>query len=101
MKKVSYVILTSALLLPISDAVYAAGDVAAGEQKSAPCASCHGADGRGGSSTFIIGGMSVGKFTKGLQAYKSGERKHLMMEMFAKKLSDQDIEDLAAFYATK
>ena len=45
--------------------------------------------------------MDEAAFVKAMNDYKSGARKHMMMEMFAKKLSDQDNADLAAFYATK
>lgn len=94
--------LTSILLIPLSNAIYAAGDAAAGEKKAAACTSCHGIDGKGSPATpSVISGMNIGKFSKSLQAYKTGERKHAMMEMFTKNLSDQDIADLAAYYATK
>jgi cytochrome c553 len=94
------VIITSALLISLSGGVYAGGDAAAGKEKAAQCTSCHGANGEGGSApNTAIAGMDVGTFTKGILAYKTGERKNPMMEMFAKKLSDQDIADLAAYYS--
>ncbi len=36
-----------------------------------------------------------------MQEYKSGTRKHKMMQMLAKKMSDKEIEDLAAYYASQ
>ena len=80
---------------------YAGGDAAAGGQKAAQCSSCHGANGEGSGDNPKIAGMDEAAFVKAMNDYKSGARKHMMMEMFAKKLSDQDNADLAAFYATK
>jgi cytochrome c553 len=68
---------------------------------SSSCASCHGANGEGMGENPKISGMATDKFSKALQAYKSGAKKHIMMEMMAKNLSDQDIANLAAFYASK
>lgn len=89
------------LFFLLSTPVFAAGDAAAGKEKSAACSSCHGIDGKGSDPNPNIKGMDAGKFTTAMQAYKSGERNHAMMQMFAKKLSDQDIADLAAYYASK
>ncbi len=100
-KKTMYCVSASIALLFLSGAVYAAGDAAAGKEKSTACTSCHGVDGQGSEPNTKIAGMSVGKFKTAIQAYKSGERNHAMMQMFAKKLSDQDVEDLAAYYAGK
>ena len=95
------VIFTSALIMCLPAGVFAGGDAAAGKEKAAQCTSCHGANGEGsGTPNTAIAGMDVGAFTKGISAYKSGERKNPMMEMFAKKLTDQDVADLAAYYAT-
>ena len=100
-RKLISIVVASAFLIPLSSAVYA-GDAAAGKEKSTNCSSCHGANGEGsGAPNTKIAGMNVGDFKKAMQAYKSGERKHAMMEMFAKQLSDQDVEDLAAYYAGK
>lgn len=88
-------------LIPLSSGVLAAGDAAAGQGKSTTCAGCHGANGEGIAPKTKISGMNVGAFKKAMDDYKTGTRKHAMMEMFAKQLSDQDVADLAAFYATK
>lgn len=78
----------------------AGGDVDAGKTKSAKCASCHGADGRGKKSNPPLAGMSVEAHVKAMQEYKTGARKHPVMQMLAKKLSDRDIADIAAYYAS-
>ena len=94
-------VFVSMALLAVSTAVFAAGDADAGKEKSSACTSCHGVDGQGSDPNTKIAGMSVGKFKAAMQAYKSGERNHAMMQMFAKKLSDQDVDDLAAYYSAK
>lgn len=99
MKVNTIVFILSLLLLPGS--VFAAGDAAAGKDKSSSCASCHGANGEGMNPNPKISGMANDKFSQALTAYKTGSKKHMMMEMLTKNLSDQDIADLAAFYASK
>ncbi|MCI0505346.1 MAG: c-type cytochrome [Gammaproteobacteria bacterium] len=100
-KKQVYAVFASVLLFLVSITGFAAGDANAGKDKSAACTSCHGVDGQGSEPNTKIAGMNVGKFKEAMQAYKTGARNNAMMQMFAKKLSDQDIEDLAAYYAAK
>ena len=100
-KNIRCVLLASVFLMTSSGVALAAGDAAAGEQKAAQCSSCHGANGEGSGDNPKIAGMDQGAFVKAMNDYKSGARKHMMMEMFAKKMSDQDNADLAAFYASK
>jgi cytochrome c553 len=76
------------------------GDANAGQEKSATCAGCHGANGEGMDPNPPIAGMDVESFTAAINAYKSGEREEPMMGMLAAPLSDQDIADLAAYYAS-
>lgn len=92
---------TFALLLA-SGAALAGGDAAKGEELSVDCADCHGADGKGDDETPALAGLDAAEISKQLHAYKSGERKDEddTMTMFAEDLSDQDIEDLAAYYAS-
>lgn len=45
--------------------------------------------------------MEIEVFKKRVNDYKCGEIKNVMMERFTKHLSDEDIENLAAYYATK
>jgi cytochrome c553 len=76
--------------------------VAAGRQKFAPCATCHGSDGR---STVVpqypkIAGQSAPYVVNALKAYRDGRRLGTfasMMAAAAKPLSDTDIENLAAY----
>ncbi|MDH3475911.1 MAG: c-type cytochrome [Rhodospirillales bacterium] len=77
-----------------------AGDAAAGEAKAKSCASCHGPDGEGVKDNPPIAGMDEGAFVAALAAYKDGSKEHKMMNMLSKKLSDEDMANLAAYYAT-
>ena len=89
------------LLLLASSRAYAA-DVSAGEVTATQCAICHGVNGEGnGIPGSSIAGMDADTFKKHLHDFKSGTRKNVMMERFAKRLSEQDIENLAAFFASR
>ena len=92
---------TFALLL-VSGAALAAGDPAKGEELAANCVDCHGADGKGVDDAPAIAGMDEAAHVAALAAYKSGERtdEGEVMLMFTEELSDQDMADLAAYYAT-
>ncbi len=91
---------TVCILLGVAASAQAAGDTAAGKAQSAKCAGCHGADGRGNAENPPLAGNDVQYFVKQMHDYKSGARKHSLMNMMAKPLSDQDIADLAAYYAS-
>ncbi|MCG6867677.1 MAG: c-type cytochrome [Gammaproteobacteria bacterium] len=78
-----------------------AADAAAGKAKAAPCASCHGAEGISTSPAYpSIAGMDAAAFSAAMQEYKSGARPNPLMQSFTKNLSDADIENLAAYYAS-
>lgn len=84
------------MLSALGTAQAAAGDAAAGRDKAKTCATCHGADGKG---NVPLAGKKADYLAQQLQAFKSGARKENMMNMLAKNLSDQDIADLAAYFA--
>ena len=78
----------------------AAADVGAGKQKSMQCAVCHGANGIAvNPDAPNLAGEAPGYIEKQLKAFRSGERKHEQMSIIASSLSDQDIGDLAAWFA--
>lgn len=82
--------------------VQAAGDAQAGKTKAATCAACHGPDGNSVAPNFPkIAGQHADYLVKQLQEYKSGERKNATMNGMAAPLSEQDMADLAAFYASQ
>jgi cytochrome c553 len=81
--------------------VATAGDIAAGQQKSATCVACHGADGIGVQPIYPnLAGQQEEYLVSSAKAYRDGERNNDMMKMFVVNLSDADIEDLAAYYSS-
>jgi cytochrome c553 len=80
------------------------GDAKAGESKNAMCIGCHGIQGYQASFPEVykvpmISGQGAKYIVSALNAYKKGERKHPTMRGIAEALSDQDMADLAAYYA--
>lgn len=66
------------------------------------CAACHTADGsRGSPANPILAGQHPEYLVKQLQEFKSGKRANAIMKGFASTLSDDDMKNVAAFYATK
>lgn len=87
-----------------SGSVLAEGNAAAGKNKSSMCAGCHGIEGYRSvyPDTYRvpkIGGQHAEYIVAALKAYKAGERKNATMRAIAGSLSDQDMADLAAYYA--
>lgn len=83
-------------------AAHAQGDVAAGKEKSAPCAACHGVDGNSQDPNFpLLAGQYADYMVKALEDYKSGERKNAIMAGFSAGLSKKDREDLGAYFASQ
>ncbi|GAB3370207.1 cytochrome c4 [Spongiibacter taiwanensis] len=100
MKKSLVVILAS--LLCTSAAVAVEGDAAAGKAKTASCAACHGADGNSPAPTFPkLAGQGERYLIKQIEDIKSGARPVPMMAGQVDNLSEQDIADIAAYYASK
>ncbi|MBB3190321.1 c-type cytochrome [Halomonas cerina] len=82
----------------------AAGDPAAGEGKVTACAACHGTDGMGTAPIYPnLAGQSAAYLESALKAYRAGERgggMSAIMTPQAQSLSDEDIADIAAYYAS-
>ena len=80
------------------------GDAKAGEKKIAMCIGCHGIVGYQASFPEIykvpkIAGQSAAYIVSALTGYKKGDRKHPTMRGMADNLSEQDMADLAVYYA--
>ncbi len=80
------------------------GDVQAGAKKNAMCIGCHGIKGYQASFPQVykvpmISGQNQKYLAAALTEYREGNRKHPTMRAVATSLSDQDIADLAAYYA--
>jgi cytochrome c553 len=107
-RKTSFAVLAS-LSLSFAASVSAEdvkGDPAKGVGKVHLCIGCHAIPGYRSSYPEIytvpmIGGQSAGYLLAALQAYKKGERKHPTMRSIAGSLSDQDMADIAEYYASQ
>ena len=78
------------------------GDAAAGKSKAAVCSACHGADGNSSNGEWPkLAGQHAQYLENQLHAYKSGERKNPIMAGQVAALSEQDIKDLAAYFASQ
>lgn len=105
MKKILAVLVLSGLA-HIAGAAEVVGNPKAAEDKIAQCIGCHGIAGYKASypevySVPMIGGQSAKYIENALKEYQKGERKHPTMRGIATSLSEQDIADLAAYYAQK
>jgi cytochrome c553 len=77
-----------------------AGDVKAGRQKALQCQTCHGLDGQAKlPDAPNLAGQGEVYLAKALKDYRSGARQNEMMSLVARNLTDDDIADLAAYYA--
>jgi len=93
-------ILSLSLLIPgIS---LAKGNPAKGQEKAAICEACHGKEGISIDPTYPhLAGQHFSYLVKALSDYRSGDRSNAIMASFATNLSNQDIQDLAAWYASQ
>jgi cytochrome c553 len=93
-------LITIAALAP---AFALAADLGAGQAKvKEVCQACHGLDGNSTVADYPkLGGQYPDYLTKALRDYKSGARKNPIMAGFAATLSDKDIENVAAYYASQ
>ena len=91
----------AALLCFAAPEAHAAGDAKAGRMKAQMCQACHGTDGLSQvPDAPNIAGQVEGYLVTQLQAFKSGARKNEAMTLVAAGLSNQDIDDLAAWYSS-
>ncbi|MDB6441793.1 MULTISPECIES: cytochrome c [Pseudomonas] len=90
------------LTLGISGIAHAAGDAAAGQAKAAVCGACHGPDGNSMAPNFPkLAGQGERYLTKQLKDIKDGKRVVLEMTGLLNNLSDQDLADIAAYFASQ
>lgn len=90
-------------LLAVSGTAAAAGDPERGRVLADTCGGCHAIPGyRNAYPSFrvpMLGGQHAEYIVLALKAYKNGERPHLTMQAQAAGLSDQDMKDVAAYFA--
>jgi len=103
MKKI-FALLALAGVANFSAAADVVGDAKAARAKVEMCIGCHGIPGY--KATYpelyqvpMLGGQSVKYIESALKAYQKGDRKHPTMQGIAASLSEQDIADVAAYYA--
>ena len=78
-----------------------AGDPAAGKAKSQICVGCHGVNGVSAIPTYPnLAGQKEQYLVASMKAYRDGQRNNPIMSPMAKPLSDTDIANLAAYYAS-
>ena len=102
----SAILMLIAAALPASAFAQAApaGDAARGAQKVQMCQGCHGIEGWRTAFPEVysvprIGGQHPAYIVQALHEYKNGDRSHPSMRAIAASLSDQDMADVAAYYA--
>ena len=99
MKQLLGVALLSALC---SVQALAGGDPAAGKEKSAVCAGCHGVDGNSSvGANPRLAGQYESYLYHALKDYKEGRRESLLMAGMVANLTDEDLKDLAAYFANQ
>jgi cytochrome c553 len=82
--------------------VHAGGDAAAGKQKAVICAACHGVDGNSVNPIWPkLAGQHEVYLAKQIRAFRSGERKDPTMAPMVSILKEEDIDDVAAYYASQ
>jgi cytochrome c553 len=95
-------LVTLIALIGFSNIAIAQGNIEAGEAKSATCVACHGADGNSPSNLYPkLAGQHKSYLEKQLKQFKNGERNDPIMMGMSAALSEQDMKDLAAYYASQ
>ncbi len=88
-------------ILLASAAAGAAGTVQAGSAKSMFCSGCHGVDGNAPYPSARMAGQSTQRLGQSLMDFKTGRRFHPVMNILSVGLTQQDIDDMAMFYAAQ
>ncbi|MDH0336022.1 cytochrome c4 [Pseudomonas otitidis] len=96
------VLVSLLLTLGITGLAHAAGDAKAGQAKTAVCGACHGPDGNSLAPNFPkLAGQGERYLLKQLHDIKDGKRQVLEMTGLLTNLSDQDLQDIAAYYSSQ
>jgi len=101
MKKIQ-IKLAVALLALFPAIAFSVGNAAAGKNKSTVCHACHGPTGQAVQPIYPnLGGQHEDYLVKSLKDFRDGTRQNAIMSGFAANLSDADIEDISAWYASQ
>lgn len=102
MKKKLQVLSISLALASATSILHAEGNINAGKQKAASCVSCHGGSGNSLVATFPkLAQQHASYLQQQLHAFKDGKRVDPMMSAIALPLTNEDISDISAYYATQ
>ena len=97
-----WLVSVSIVLAVTAGGVQAAGDAEAGKTKSATCMACHGPDGNSANPIWPkLAGQHPSYIEKQLTDFKGGARKNDLMSPMAMPLSEQDMQDLAAYFSSQ
>jgi cytochrome c553 len=100
--KLPAMLLTTSIALGLHTSAYAEGNATAGQNKAATCGACHGVDGNSANPEWpSLAGQHSQYIVKQLKAFKGGARKNDTMAPMAAGLSDQDMEDVAAYFSSQ
>ncbi len=101
----SAMLVTLATGMVVTAGVRAEGDVSAGQVKAIPCMGCHAIPGYSNVYPTYhvprVGGQHSVYIVAALKAYQSKERSHPTMQAQASTLSEDDMKDIAAYFASK
>lgn len=104
MNRPSNLILKTMMVAPmlLPAVATATGNAVDGQQKAATCEACHGKNGHSLDPNYPnLAGQHKSYLIKALSDYRAGRRVNAIMGSFASQLSNQDIEDLAAWYSSQ
>ncbi|HET6552220.1 MAG TPA: cytochrome c [Dyella sp.] len=101
MKRALTLLSFGAVLAFASTQIFAAASIENGKQKAATCFACHGTDGNAVDPQYPrLAGQYDMYLQQALHEYKSGQRDNAIMKGFVATLSEQDIEDVAAYFSS-
>ena len=102
MKRLVMITIWISLAIFTAGAIQADGDPAAGQAKSQICAACHGLDGNSlMPQNPVLAGQVPGYIAQQLARFKSGVRKSAIMAGMTQLLSEQDMQDLDAWFSSQ
>jgi cytochrome c553 len=91
------------MLTLVTGNAVAKGNIEQGADLSNDCIECHGMDGKGNFESPKIAGLKESYILKRLRGFNSGKTKSVddMMHTYTEDLNDQDLQDLAAYWASR
>ncbi len=93
----------SLMILLMAGNVQAKGNIEKGADLTTDCVECHGMDGKGNFESPPIAGLKEDYILSRLRGFKSGKIKSTddLMHLYSEDMSDQDLQDLAAYWASR